>query len=470
MAYAKGRVVVLLLGLCSLSACTASGPESESNTGPVSPPSSTVTSTDQPTTGGPLRTEPVALVVNIHRSPVRLSESLARRVVSRDVRSWGELDQPGGHIIVREGPRFLDAVESDPSVLAIVPASSLRPTVSAATVAGFDPLASPARYPLTTESDSDQPAVTTMTAVGDIMLGRRVGAATPDDPGAALKPLQDRLARTDLTVGNLESTLSMAGAPRQGDDSFAADPAVLDDLTAAGFDLVSLANNHTGDYGPRALKQTVRRIDHSALRRVGAGLDNEDAWAPVVIERNGVRFGFLAFNAIGETPRATRTSPGAAEIRMQPRTGPLDAGDLRRVSRSIADLSLRADVVIVLPHWGDQYTHTPVPDQRTVGRALIDAGADLVVGGHAHWVQGVQVRHGRLVVHSLGNFIFDMDFSVPTQEGFMLELTFWDDDLMAAHLQPYVIGADFAPRLPGGSRAGSILDDIWSASDVPFRR
>jgi poly-gamma-glutamate synthesis protein (capsule biosynthesis protein) len=153
---------------------------------------------------------------------------------------------------------------------------------------------------------------------------------------------------------------------------------------------------------------------------------------------------------------------------MQPRTGPLSAADLGRAERAIRGLEARVDVVIVIPHWGDQYTNVPVPGQRRVGRALLDAGADLVVGGHPHWVQGVQVHRGGLVVHSLGNFVFDMDSSTQTQEGVMLDAVFWGRELRAVDFVPYVIGPDFAPRLTDGERAVSILDQVAVASDAPF--
>ncbi|MPZ61363.1 MAG: hypothetical protein GEU93_08705 [Propionibacteriales bacterium] len=298
-----------------------------------------------------------------------------------------------------------------------------------------------------------------MTIVGDIMLGRRVGdaAAAAGDAAAPLRPMQDRLAAADITVGNLESTLSDEGAPRQGTDSFAADPRVLHGLEDAGFDVLSLANNHTGDYGDHALRQTLHRIENSSIARLGAGRNRSGAWRPVVIERNGVRFGFVAFNAIGETPPATPTSPGAAQVRMQPRTGPLNPADLRLATRTVRRLGDRADVVIVLPHWGDQYTYEPVPDQRRVGAALIDAGADIVVGGHPHWVQRVQRHRGRLIVHSLGNFVFDMDFSRETQEGVLAELRFVGTRLRSVRFSPYLIGDDFAPRPLHGAAGRQIV-------------
>ncbi len=384
---------------------------------------------------------------------------------------WSELGQDGGAVRVRRGAGAIRAAARDPDVLAITPASELRPIVQSVRVGGVDPLRAPARYPLRTTAAHPVGPVTTLTVVGDIMLGRGVGDVHADDPGAPLQPMAGRLRSADVTVGNLESTLSDDGVPQQpGNDSFDADPAVVPRLAAAGFDLLSLANNHTGDYGPHALRRTLRRLDRSPIRTVGAGVDATAAWRPVIVERGGVRIGFVAFNAIGETPRATATRPGAAEVRMAPRTGPLSRSDLRRLTDTISQLARRTDVVVALPHWGDQYTNVPVPDQRRVGAAMIDAGADLVVGGHPHWVQGVQLHRGRLVVHSLGNFIFDMDFSQATEEGVLLEVTLWGSEVMAVRFVPYVIDPGFVPRTATGPRADATLDRLWSASDPPLRR
>lgn len=419
----------------------------------------------------PGTTEPLVLAFDIHRPSLDLTTAQARRILAGAAVTWTELGQSGGRVVVRHGGDVGDAVRAvanDPRSVALVPASALGPTVQTATLDGVDPLRDPVRYPLRTASAVPPPTVTTVTIVGDIMLGRRVGAS--GRPGQQLGPLQRRLAAADLTIGNLESTLSDNGNPQQGGDSFAADPKVLGALGDAGFDLLSLANNHTGDFGTAALVETLRRLDGSPIARVGAGRDAMEAWRPVVLERHGVRFGVVAFNAIGETPRATRARPGAAEVRMQPRTGPLRRGDLRRLTSTIRDLTRRVDVVIALPHWGQQYTNVPVRDQRRVGAAMADAGADIVVGGHPHWVQGIQVRNGKLIAHSLGNFVFDMDFSRATEEGVLAELVFWDDDLQGIRFTPYVIGRDFAPRFATGPRARRTLQRMWGASDAPFRR
>jgi poly-gamma-glutamate capsule biosynthesis protein CapA/YwtB (metallophosphatase superfamily) len=417
----------------------------------------------------PRPTEPLALAFDIHRPGLDLTAEQARRIIDGQRVTWAQLGQRGGVVAVREGRTAVRAVETDAGSIALVPASALGPTVAVAKVDGVDPLRDPARYPLTTgRASGASPKVTTVTVAGDIMLGRRVGAS--GRPGEELRPLQRRLARSDLTIGNLESTLSDDGARRQGGDSFAADPGVLGALQVAGFDLLSLANNHTGDFGARAFRQTLQRLDDSPIARVGAGRDAKEAWRPVVLEHEGVRFGFVAFNAIGETPRATASRPGAAEVRMQPRTGPLDRRDLQRLTSTIRELAARVDVVVALPHWGQQYTNVPVRDQRRVGAAMVDAGADLVVGGHPHWVQGIQRRGGKLIIHSLGNLVFDMDFSRETEEGVLAELVFWDDELKGVRLTPYVIGGDFAPRLATGVRGRRTLERMWSASDPPFSR
>ena len=462
------RVAAALLALSVAAAgCSDSADDPLSRSDPSSQPTEGTSETPSP----PTAVQPLALAINIHRPSADIRQPLARRIVAGDAVRWADLGQTGGAIRVRRGPDALDAAAADPAVLAILPASAMRPTVQPVRVDGVDPLRSPHRYPLTTESAQPVGEVTTVTIAGDIMLGRGVGAQHAGDPGRPLRPLAPRLRAADVTVGNLESTLSDDGVPQQpGDDSFAADPAVVGALAAAGFDVLSLANNHTGDYGDGALRDTLRRLHRSPIRTVGAGIDVDAAWRPVVVRRDGLRIGFVAFNAIGETPRATVSRAGAAEVRMQPRTGPLDARDLRRLTRTIRDLTEQADVVIGLPHWGDQYTNVPVPDQRRVGRAMLDAGANLVVGGHPHWVQGIQTHRGRLVVHSLGNFVFDMDFSSETEEGVLLELVWWGSELKGARFVPYVIGADYIPRLAKGPRAEATLDRIWDASDPPFGR
>ena len=307
-----------------------------------------------------------------------------------------------------------------------------------------------------------RPPTTRLLVVGDIMLGR--GVAVPAEPVRPLRFMASRIRSADLAVGNLESTLSDDGPPQQpGDDSFAAPPGTLAGLERIGFDAMSLANNHVGDFGVPVMLETVDRFRDSGIAPFGAGADRAAAGRAAVLEHDGVRFGFVGFNAIGETPTAGPDAPGALSVRMPPRTGPLQQADLHPVTGLVERLDRRVDVVVVLPHWGDQYTHAPEPVQSTVGRALVRAGADLVVGGHPHWVQGLERVGDAVIAHSLGNFVFDMDFMQQTMEGVTLLASFRGDRLVDVELGPYRMGSDFAPRPLTGAAGEAVLDDVSGA-------
>lgn len=424
----------------------------------------------------------MAIVVRPTRPVADVTPSQAAAVVAGAIRRWPELGQRGDRVrVLRPDPtdaasidRALARVRDSEDVLAVIPAANVDPTVRALTVDGVSPVRSPGRIKIRTEVSSraapTDPVITTVTAVGDVMLGRRVAPTVRDDPTRVFRPFADRLAAADVTVGNFESTLSDDGPPTQGGDSFAADPEVLAGLESAGFDLMQLANNHVGDYGERALRQTLDRFDRAGMPVIGAGRNLRQAARPVIIEADGVRIGFLASDSIGETPAATAERPGTNRLDMPPRTGPFDEGDLRRITGDIADLAERVDVVIMLAHWGEQYTHRPTASQRRAGRAFADAGADLVVGGHPHWVQGWERRGDSVIIHSLGNFVFDMDFSEQTMQGVIVEAVFWDGRLKAVEPVPYAMDEEFIPRPVRGETGEMILADVWSTGRGPFGR
>jgi poly-gamma-glutamate capsule biosynthesis protein CapA/YwtB (metallophosphatase superfamily) len=448
MRRSAGLVAGVLL-LAAQAACTGESRSLPARPSLSPPPWVTESRPPEPTT------RPLVLAVNARRPPMRLPLAVAQWVRDGVVDDWAELGQPPGPLRTTERSDRLRHLPMD--TIALVVADAVGPGVRVVEVDGVDPLRDPDDYPIQVIGPPHAP-VTTVTVVGDVMLGRRVTGH------AALRPMAGRLAAADITVGNLESTLSDAGAPTQGGDSFHADPGVRADLRLAGFDVLGLANNHLGDYGDRALVETVDRLRSAGFATYGAGRDLRQASEPAVLTRHGVRFGFLGFNAIGETPAAGPGAPGALSVSMPPRTGPLDRVELGRVLSEVRRLARRVDVVTVLPHWGTQYTNRPEPVQGRVARALVRAGADLVVGGHPHWVQGAAQVGDALVVDSLGNFVFDMDFMPQTREGLVLEATFWGDRLMAADFVPYRIGPDFAPRVLPPGRAGDVLDLFWEFS------
>ncbi|WP_425309222.1 CapA family protein [Ammonicoccus fulvus] len=419
-----------------------------------------------PTT--PSATVPLVLAVHHSRGAVEIAAGTLDDLQEGRIRDWADLGQPGGALSVATGSpaEALEAVTRDRNTIAVVPATSIDERVRVAEVDGVHPLRNPQDYPVRIAAGK-LPVVTTITITGDIMLGRRVGRAYAGNPRAPFEPFAERLAGADLTLGNFEATLSNNGRATQGGDSFHAAPAMLEGLHRAGFDGVSLANNHLGDYGDRAMLETFEGFDSAGLAYFGAGPDLQRARAPWIAEHDGVRIAFLGTESIGETPAAGDARPGTNRLDMPPRTGPLDRAALDRIAGDIAAAAEAADVVIVIPHWGAQYTHQPEDSQRLAATRFAEAGDDLVIGGHPHWVQGWEAIGDTTVVHSLGNFVFDMQFSRQVQEGIFVEIVLWGDRVVAVEPVPYVI-RDHIPRPAGEQDAARILAEFRSTSTGPY--
>lgn len=498
-----GAAGLLVIALAVLTACTvasdeAAGPTTSSPSAaaapsPVSPtPTPTPAAsqeprqTPEPVPPAPQPETPLVLATHLTVPELRLTADDLRRLQSDGLTPEGierlggaatalvvgpSVDPPPGASQVPTAADVVDAVRGDPRTVGLLAADAMDPTVRAARVDDVDPLRDPLSYPVMTNGQSPQ-AVVTISIGGDVMMDRRVGQSleASGDYAAPFRPMADRLAAADITLVNLESTLAELGPPTQGIESFVADPRIRSGLTLAGVDVVSLANNHSGDYGPTSLLTTIDLLRDGGFAVFGAGADGAQADKPAVLIRDGVTVAFVGFNAIGETPAAGPGQPGASALSMPPRTGPVDTQRLDQITAQVGLLATRVDVVVVVPHWGTQYTAEPVAEQAAVGQALLEAGADIVVGGHPHWVQAVERSpDGRLVVHSLGNLVFDMDFSVETMEGVVAELVVWDDRVVAVDYVPYVIGGDWVPRwVDPDERGEPILRRMWQASDQPF--
>lgn len=373
-----------------------------------------------------------------------------------------------GFRVVR-GPGAVAVAMADRGAVALVTADALVPGVDVVPVDGHDPLRAPEAYPVTAEVGVGAGArpgrVVTSLWTGDVMLGRRVGAAMAGTGNWELPFAQtaDRLSAAALTVGNLECTLSKEGRATHGGDSFGADPRALAGVRRAGYDILTLGNNHLGDYGDAALVRTVAVARGEGFATTGAGESIAAARDPARVEAGGLRFVVLAFDAVGESPEAGPASPGVVWLRMPPITGPLAAADLAAVEQSVRAARASADVLVVVPHWGREYSHRPVADQYTVAHRLVEAGADAVIGMHQHWVQPIEVYRGRPVVHGLGNFVFDMTFSEQVQQAVVVELVHWGRTLKSIRALPVRIGTGGVPRFldPAGAEGRGILATVW---------
>jgi poly-gamma-glutamate synthesis protein (capsule biosynthesis protein) len=293
-------------------------------------------------------------------------------------------------------------------------------------------------------ADDGRPA--TIAAVGDLMFSRRVEARLKaegwPDPFAAVRVL---IEPADLAFANLECPLSVRGTPYPGKDpvvTFRADPRALAAVPAAGFDLVSLANNHMTDYGPDALADTEAALRAAGVAYCGAGPDAAAARAPAWFDLPAGRIAFLAFVEPIWSVVPAGAGPGVAVL------------DRAAAVAAIAAVrAAGADFVAVSLHWGEEHAALPRPGQRSLARALVDAGADAVIGHHPHVVQGVEFYRGAPIVYSLGNFVFDMA-APETYESMVAYLTLGSAAPPEVRLVPVRIdAASYAPRPAAGDDA-----------------
>jgi poly-gamma-glutamate capsule biosynthesis protein CapA/YwtB (metallophosphatase superfamily) len=300
------------------------------------------------------------------------------------------------------------------------------------------------------------PATITVMGVGDMIFDRRVGTLIDRDGGKApLSAVASLLASADVTVGNLESPLSDIGEPVRGKDpTFRGDPRAMAGLKAAGFDLLSLANNHIRDYGPEALLDTVARLDRAGIAHAGAGEDRASAWRPAVIERGGVKVAYLAYSSVVPTAFAAATDrPGLAATRI----------DRSAVRRAIRTASKKADVVIVSFHWGVEYKDDANAEQIADAHAAVDAGADLVLSHHPHVIQALERYKRGLIAYSLGDFVFD-HYSRKTGEAFVLSAEVGPHGVGAVTVVPVYLDTWGSPEVVKGQAARSILSRLKAVS------
>ncbi|MEM9778240.1 MAG: CapA family protein, partial [Chloroflexota bacterium] len=258
-----------------------------------------------------------------------------------------------------------------------------------------------------------------------------------------------------LTIGNFESAIGTLGKPIENKSyPFQAPPEAVDALKSGGFDVVSLANNHALDYGADSLLDGIALLKSAGIEPVGAGANLAEARAPTIVEVNGVKIAFLAYVNVlpeGETQfdvaqwEATAADPGLAWGR------PED------VAADVALVKQSADHVVVLLHSGIEYLRFITPEQQTIARGAIDAGADLVLGHHAHILQKVEEYNGGLIAYGLGNFAFDIDGDPSTM---VIHTWLNQDGVNRFELIPAVIQQGGQPRPATAEEAREILATI----------
>ncbi len=300
------------------------------------------------------------------------------------------------------------------------------------------------------------PTTITVAAVGDMHFDRQVRALIVKSGSAApLAEVATQLSGADIAVGNLESTLSELGERRTDKDyTFKGDPRGVEALSSAGFDFLSLANNHALDCGSDAMLDTIARLDSAGIAHAGAGASKAAAWAPAVRNVNGTTVAYLAFSHI--LPNgfiATGTKPGIAQGRL----------NMKEVEEAIRAADATYDYVLVSFHWGIENVDDCNAEQVTDAHRAIDAGADMVLAHHPHVIQAVEYYNGKLIAYSLGDFVFD-HYSRKTGEAFVLEADIGPDGIGEVRVTPVYLDGFGRPKYVTGREAATILERLKAIS------
>ncbi|HEX2870190.1 MAG TPA: CapA family protein [Polyangiaceae bacterium] len=292
----------------------------------------------------------------------------------------------------------------------------------------------------------------TLSFVGDVLLDSKAGRAMARG--------EDRLAQVaglldaDFSIANLECAVATSGAAVDKVYTFRAEPSTLPRLHQY-FDAVSVANNHSGDYGPRAFQETLEHLRKAQLPYFGGGRELAEAHAPLMLRKRGVTIALLGYDDFH--PRSFEASPGAPGVAWAEE--PQMVFDIARARAT------GADVVLPFLHWGWENEPGPSSRQRELARLLIDAGADAVIGAHPHVTQGAEMYRGKPIVYSLGNFVFDLIDQPENALGWRLRLVVDRGGVVSFSTASVRIDDDGAPfpMLGGASPCGARGDSSVSS-------
>lgn len=258
-----------------------------------------------------------------------------------------------------------------------------------------------------------EPELTTLMFVGDIMLSRGVGTKIKKqgDYRWPFLEIAETLNQADLLFGNLEGPLSDKGQDSGKKYCFRAEPRTIEGLQYVGFDVLSIANNHIFDWGQKAKDDTILQLNQASIMPVGFS-------EKPVININNTKIGFLAYTF---------------------------GYNLERVAQEIKELD--ADIKIISMHIGEEYQKKSSPEQQTLAHLAIDAGADLVIGHHPHVTQEIEEYKNKYIFYSLGNFVFDQQFSEQVKNSWIAKIILQDKKITSQEVINIKINKNYQPEL-----------------------
>ena len=286
----------------------------------------------------------------------------------------------------------------------------------------------------------------TLAFAGDVHFTGRT-AKLLSDPATAFGPISSVLRSADYTVLNLETAITSRGVPQPKIYHFRTTPVAFTALRDAGVDLVTMANNHALDYGPVGLSDTLAAIRQTGFPVVGIGSDAAAAWAPYVVTVRGVRIAFVGVSQVAELASSWVATPA--------RAGEANTIDLPRTLAAVRAARKRASVVVVLMHWGTEGMACPDPDQLALAPKLAAAGATIIVGSHAHMLQGSGWLGHTFVAYGMANFLW-WETSYSTATGVLL-VTLHDGVVSGARLIPATVSGTGQPIVDVGAAAAQAL-------------
>lgn len=276
-------------------------------------------------------------------------------------------------------------------------------------------------------------------AVGDISYSRGVERIVEKqkDINYPFLKIGNYLKGADLVFGNLETPITTGAEIPDFSMLFRSNPGTEQALKQVSFSVLSLANNHTPNFGEKGLRDTFAYLEKAGIKYVGAGINEQEAYQPVYIEKKGVRFAFLAYNDTDVVTASYEASDNRAGTAFM---------HIDKMIEAVKEAKQNVDIVIVSMHAGNEYASKPNESQIKFAHAAIDAGANLVIGHHPHVVQTMERYKDKYIFYSLGNFVFDQPQSQETKEGLAIKAYFSKSGVDKISLMPVFMENLAQPR------------------------
>ncbi len=280
------------------------------------------------------------------------------------------------------------------------------------------------------ETTVPEPKRVTIVATGDTMLGRGVGnrlIAQGRSSEYPFEKIKDVLSLADVIYTNLETpiTASEIGLDPAKKYVLRMKPEIADSFLYAGFNMVSLANNHMMDFYERGLVDTLKLLDENDIVYTGAGMNLKEARKAAVLDIDGVKVGLLSYTDYADlyyagTPGTPNYKHGADEAKSG-----VAGRKLEYILEDIEAARDSVDILMVALHWGIEESFTVTDEQRQFAYRLLDSGADVILGNHPHQFQGIEIYDGKPIIYSMGNLIMDQN-DPENQESFLVLMNFED--------------------------------------------